>query len=101
MPKTLKEIGAEGILYRSELKELNAGVRRVYELMKDGAWHSAREIKYAAGTNGQPADEGLRRMRELRPYFTIERRRQPTNARLFEYRLVEKARLSTQLRLIK
>jgi len=63
----LKAHGAEGILSKDDVAELQAGVRRVYELMKDLEWHTPYEICQAAGTNGFPAMEGLRRLRDLYP----------------------------------
>lgn len=68
--------------------ELRAGVRRVWELMRDGGWHEADDIEMAAGENGVPAREGLRRMRQLREYgFRIDRRKADGSSRNFEYRI--------------
>jgi hypothetical protein len=71
-----------------DLRELSAGVKRVYRLMRDGRWHRADDIRLAAGTGGIPASEGLRRMRELRKHgYEIERQRLQY-ARTWVYRLV-------------
>ena len=59
--------GGEGILNDSDVAELKAGIRRVYELMKDCDWHTRQGICKAAGQNGLPAAEGTRRLRDLRP----------------------------------
>lgn len=61
---------------------------RVRHLMVDGDWHRADVIRMTAGTNGVPASEGLRRLRELRHEFRIEKRRHGSG-NLFEYRLVK------------
>jgi hypothetical protein len=86
MPKTLREIGAIGVLKPHDLKEFSAGAQRVFNLMRTGAWYNAEAIRQAAGKNGLSASEGLRRMRELRNYFTIDRRR-IQGSRMFEYRI--------------
>lgn len=65
-------LGGVGILTPDDLKDLKEGVFRVYNLMKDGNCHSPDEICLAAGKNGVPAREGLRRMRELRKWFVVE-----------------------------
>jgi hypothetical protein len=67
MHDRVKALGGEGILTEKDLRELNAAVQRVYALMVDHDWHTADEIRLAAGMDGIPASEGLRRMRELRP----------------------------------
>lgn len=89
-PKNLRSIGALGVLRQNDLVELAAGSVRVAELMCDGRWYTAEEIREAAGENGEPATEGLRRMRELRdiPGIVIERERIP-GGRHFRYRLVK------------
>ncbi len=80
-------LGGSGILEPKDLRDLNEAVRRVYELMRDGRWYSAEEIEMAAGVNGRPAREGLRRMRELRSAgYEIDRERCDDN-RVFRYRL--------------
>ena len=64
---------------------LQAACRKVYDHMKDGAWHSAQSIIDASGQR-----EGLRRMREVRDVlkFTIETDR-PGDGREFRYRMVQ------------
>lgn len=82
---TARSLGGEATLSPKDLKELSIGCERVYTLMKDGNWHAAMNICYAAG-NGSFATEGLRRLRELRGAgIEIEKRRGA--GRLFEYRL--------------
>lgn len=81
----IAKLGGAGILTASDLEDLGAGKRRVYELMKDGRYHRPDEIKLAAGKSGKPASEGLRRMRELREWYIVDRR--AVSDRLFEYRL--------------
>ena len=90
-----ESIGAREYLSDGDLKELSAGVRRVYALMVDGEWHDRGEIELAAGSGGIPAAEGLRRMRELRklPGIEIEMRQiqalRGHKRRFFEYRMVQ------------
>ena len=62
---------------------LQAACRKVYDLMKDGQWHSAQSIIDASGQR-----EGLRRMRDLRQIgYTVEQMR-PEGSREWSYRLV-------------
>jgi hypothetical protein len=77
-----------GELSETDLEGLSASLQRVYNLMKDGLWHSADEIRLIAGDGEIPASEGLRRMRQLRTFHPIEKRRSKENSRLFEYKLV-------------
>jgi hypothetical protein len=91
MPKTdfsrqIAKLGGAGILDPSDIPSMNEAVLRVFMLMRDGEWHRAPVICLAAGRDGVPASEGLRRMRELRALFTIERRRVP-DSNTWEYRL--------------
>jgi len=89
-PTSLASIGALGILRTEDLKALGAGSRRVAELMCDGGWYTAEEIRSAAGENGTPATEGLRRMRELRNLKgVILHRERIAGSRHFRYRLVK------------
>lgn len=85
--RKLKALGGEGILNEKDLSELNDAVFRVMMLMADGQWHRAEDIRAAAGKNGDPASEGLRRMRELRNFFEIEKARDSEDSRQFAYRL--------------
>jgi len=78
---SIKALGGQGILIPSDLQSLNAATLRIYEMMRDGRWYRREEIEQAAGQR-----EGMRRMRELRKYFTIERDR-VKSAREFVYRL--------------
>lgn len=87
--RQLSLLGGVGILTLEDLQELTEATERVYQLMKDGRWHTRDEIELAAGTNGRPAREGLRRMRELRQFCTIEKARQG-DARAWWYRLVKR-----------
>lgn len=83
----LRRLGGEFTLTAEDLAKLKAGVRRVFDLMKDGQWHTRTEIMLAAGEHGVPASEGLRRMRELRRWFRVETQRVP-ESRDWVYRLV-------------
>lgn len=76
-------------LTQQDMLEFSEGKRRVHALMLDGSWHTASQIREAAGTNGLPASEGLRRMRELRKWYTVEKMRVGTS-REFLYRLKNK-----------
>lgn len=83
MPDTIEQVGGTGILVPEDLPALNEAVRRVLSLMRDGQWHSSEQIIAASGQR-----EGLRRMRELRRWWDVQRRRNG-EPRDFEYRLVE------------
>lgn len=89
--KSLKALGGNGILNSADLHDLNEGARQVGGLLSDGRWHSAEEIRWAAGDGKRAASEGLRRARELRevPGLRLERRR-IADTRSFVYRLVRK-----------
>lgn len=69
------------------LRALDSSVQRVYSLMRTGTWTHSSEIRRVAGKNGQSAEGGLRRMRELRRFFVIEKRKS-SDGRTFEYRLL-------------
>lgn len=81
----VKQVGGSETLSADDAKDLRAGTKRVFELMKNGGWFSADQICFAAGLNGCPAREGLRRLRSLRGLYTIERQR--GEGRNFIYRL--------------
>lgn len=88
----IRNHGAEDILGTHEVESLQAAVYRVLVLMIDMQWHDANEIKLAAGSDGIPASEGLRRMRDLRPILKklgleIEKNRNG-KSRLYRYRIV-------------
>ena len=68
-------------LNHKDMVELGGGRKRVRTLMQDGQWHSAEEIRQVA-----EGSEGLRRLRELRKKFYIEKRR-ISGSRHFEYRM--------------
>lgn len=92
--KWLTKHGADEVLLPSEVSELKAGAARVYGLIRDGRWHSANEIRFAAGSNGIPASEGTRRLRDLRPVlddmgYEIQKRR-VNGSRMFQYRICAK-----------
>ena len=62
---------------------MQSACRRVYDLMRDGEWHTAQAIIDAAKQR-----EGLKRMRDLRQIgYTIETDR-PGDGREFRYRMV-------------
>lgn len=85
--REIRRLGGAGILTERDLAELNSANLRVLHLMSDGEWHDARDIRLAAGSHGVEASEGLRRMRELRRFFEVERLR-AGEGRVFQYRLV-------------
>ena len=76
----IKSVGGIDILTLPDAVELIASEHRVFMFMRDREWHSASSIRQVAG-----GSEGLRRMRSLRRYFVVERRR--GTGREFEYRL--------------
>ncbi len=75
-----KKLGGFGWLTEADIKELGGGKLRVLLLMSDGRARNRREICLAAGTNGVPASEGLRRLRELREFLDVDEWR-PSNDR--------------------
>lgn len=81
-------IGGSATLTDRDISDFHEAVQRVYDLMKDGAWYSPDQIELAAGKDGIPAREGLRRMRQLRKLFTIEKARDDLSSRLWLYRLI-------------
>lgn len=93
-------LGGEGILVASDLFDFGAAEVRVALLLDDGLWHSADEIRMAAGKDGNPASEGLRRLRSVRSQlegkgYKFERRR--GDGRNFLYRMSAPARYSETL----
>lgn len=88
--KERQALGGVSTLTDKDMAELGAGTLRVYRLMCDGQWHSPEEIRRVAGSVGHPATEGLRRMRVLRRWYIVERRR-VTEGRLWHYRLCDRA----------
>lgn len=85
-------LGGVGILTPKDLRELDAGCARVLRLISDGRWHTAEEIKIHAGTDGKPASEGLRRLRQIRQSGAIIEKRRNGESRLWEYRMVADTR---------
>lgn len=77
------QIGGAKTLTRKDVAELNAGTARVFALMSDGQWHTREEICAAC-----QQVEGLRRLRELRRKYVVEKERAGT-ARAWRYRLVK------------
>lgn len=81
---TAEALGGTETLSDSDLDDLGKGVRLVHELMKDGRWHTADEVKRATGQR-----EGLRRLRELRRFgFVVEKKL--IGKRTWAYQLVQK-----------
>ena len=82
--REIRSLGGEEILHEGDVRDLNAAVARVMELMRDGRWYRSKAIKEASGL-----DSGMRRMRELRKHgWKIERRR-IKGSRDFEYRMTK------------
>ena len=77
----IKSLGGERVLSPEDVPQLSEATQRVRLLMSDGQWHTATEIIERSGQR-----EGLRRMRELRRLFLIQRRRE--QGREFSYRLI-------------
>jgi hypothetical protein len=94
--QTAESLGGCETLTTKDIDDLRAGTRRVSALMSDMDWHSPEEIRWAAGSKGQPATEGLRRLRELRAVIgvEVEKRRRP-GTRFWEYRIVYKDTVPT------
>ena len=87
--QTIQSLGGSGILTDADMAELRAGTQRVAAMMPNGLWYTPEAIRMAAGTDGYPATEGLRRLRELRAIkgVNIEKRR-TGGGRRWEYRLI-------------
>src|SRR3990167_10765378 len=73
--ETAKSLGGESALSSADIGELDESTMRVFDLMRDGLWHTPEDIRRAAGKDGVPASVGLRRMRSLRNVFKIEKKR--------------------------
>ena len=71
-------------LTEQDMRDFSEATQKVFEYMKSGEWRDAESIISASGIR-----EGLRRLRELRVFYTIEKRRTSTS-RNFEYRLMPK-----------
>lgn len=65
-----RALGGSGILTDDDLKAFSEAAGKIEKLMLDGRWHTATEI---IGVSGQR--EGLRRMRELRRKYDVQRQR--------------------------
>jgi hypothetical protein len=76
-----------------EVRKLDLGARKVFMLMANGHWHHPDNICMAAGSKGEPHKEGLRRMRQLRILFSIEKTR-PEGTSIFWYRLARRELVS-------
>ena len=90
-------------LTRADFHSFQAAQYRVLELLSDGEWHDRREIQVTAGSDGYPASDGTKRLRELRPrmlergYVISCRRIGP--GRATEYRLMTQIEYETDLAL--
>lgn len=87
--RVIARLGGEGILEHGDLHALTEASRAIERMMLDGYWHTATEIVNISGQR-----EGLRRMRELRRSYIVERRRgdgTTHSSREFEYRLRRRA----------
>ena len=71
------------LLTEQDMADFSTARKRVYELMISGKWHTAEEIIEVAGQR-----EGLRRLRELRAWFVIDKRN--NGNRNFSYKLTQK-----------
>lgn len=69
------------------LRSLPSSVQRVYSLMRKGTWTHSSEIRRVAGENGLSSDSGLRRMRDLREFFVIEKK-MSNDGRTYNYRIL-------------
>ena len=92
--REISKLGGEGILTLADIEAFKGAKQRVALLMSDGRWHHAEEIDDAAGENGVPAREGLRRMREVRAEleprgFEFERER-VVGRRAWRYRMTRR-----------
>ena len=74
-----------------DLPDFSEQMRRIYELLRDGHWHSREAIQDVSG-----AQEATRRVRELRKYYDIECKQ--FGRRCFKYRLLGPAIAAGQTR---
>lgn len=79
--KSPKALGGYQELTQKDIDDFSFAKRQIWELMKDGEWHTASSI---ISTSEQR--EGLRRMRDFRPYFKIEKKY--TGSREYSYRIL-------------
>lgn len=79
--KSAKALGGYKELTQKDIDDFSFAKKRIWELMKDGRWHTASSIIKASGQR-----EGLRRMRDLRPYFKIEKKH--IGSRQYSYRIL-------------
>jgi len=100
MNLAIDRLGASGVLAPRDLPALQAACRRIERIMAPptgeaaGIWYSGQAVIEMSGQR-----EGIRRLRELRREWTIERRRLE-GRREWQYRLVRPAPDETgQLRL--
>ena len=70
-------------LTHSDMQDFTEARKAIYNLMIDGRWHNADEIISVSGQR-----EGLRRLRELREWFDIDKK--SVGNRHFAYKLKEK-----------
>lgn len=70
-------------LTEKDMQDFTHARKAIYNLMIDGQWHSAEDIIEVSGQR-----EGLRRMRDLRKWFDIDKRN--AGNRNFEYKLTTK-----------
>ena len=109
MPRrTAKPVGAQLRYFRSsgehaaaigmlsakpkDLADFQAATTRVYQLMRDGEWHTVHAIRVTAGQH-----EATRRLRELRQCgYQIERRAIRDGMRTQEYRLTNPDETTTE-----
>ena len=76
-------LGGNGTLTSDDVKELNAGVVKVLEIMSDGAWHTIQELRDKTGLAS--ADRRMRQLRDLGYKIRLDR---PSKSRFWYYRLV-------------
>ena len=83
--------GAGGLLSQHEVVSMKRASARILALIADKEWHSANAVRMAAGRNGIPASEGLRRLRDLRkvvgPYGLEIEKQRFNDSRMYYYRL--------------
>lgn len=87
MLQKIRSLGGEGVLTEKDIQELKDAALCVLALMADGGWHKPSEICFAAGQYKREAREGLRRLRELRRFFKVEKMRSSLGSREWLYRL--------------
>lgn len=79
--KQLSLLGGHGILTLKDIEELTGAVKRVFDVLRDGQWHTVEELQAVGGR------EATRRARQLRQHGLNVEVKRFGESRDFRYRL--------------